>query len=78
MDTVSKVMSWIYSWIDRNNDEIESLTPQIGDPNRGDLVLDSRRVRELADQNETWMLIAKTLHEAEDRNIRNILSGGGN
>lgn len=77
MDTVSKVMSWIYTWMQRNNREIEATTPRIGDPSNQDMELDARRVRELADQNETWMLIAKVLHEAEDRNIRGILQERG-
>ena len=77
MDTVSKIMDWIYGWIARNNRQIEQAIPGIGEVSNTNMELDARRVRELADQNKTWMLIAKALHEAEDRTIRNILTGGG-
>ena len=77
MDTVSKVMSWIYEWMQRNNREIEGTMPRIGDPSNQRMEHDARRVRELSDQNEAWMLIAKTLHQAEDRNIRGILGERG-
>ena len=77
MDTVSKVIEMIYLWMRRNNREIEQRVAHANDPSNANMEADTRRVRECADQNEVWMLIAKKLSENEDRNVKETMKGGG-
>jgi hypothetical protein len=77
MDTVSKVIDMIYTWMQRNNREIEQRVARAGDPRNSNMEVDARRVRECADQNEIWMMIAKKLSDNEDKNIKETMRGGG-